>query len=78
MPLGGADIAFATTLRVEHAHLGSAALYGSAPRADRAIIIRVAAYDWTCCRHIPVRRTDAEHGDEIARFRPGSMHCKAH
>lgn len=66
MPLGGADIAFAPTVCGEQAHLGSAALYGSAPPANRAIIIRVAAYDWTWRRHIPVRRTDAEHGDEIA------------
>ena len=66
MPLGGADIAFAPTVCGEQAHLGSAALYGSAPPADRAIIIRVAADNWTCCRHTPVRRTDAEHGVEIA------------
>lgn len=40
----------------------------NAPPAERAIIIRVAAYDWNCPKHIPVRRTDTEHGDEIARL----------
>ncbi len=39
-----------------------------APPAERAIIIRIAAFDWNCPQHIPVRRTDAEHGDEIARL----------
>lgn len=39
------------------------------PKADRAIVIRVAAFDWNCPQHIPVRRTDAEHGDEIDRLR---------
>ncbi|RKT32577.1 hypothetical protein BXY70_1925 [Roseovarius halotolerans] len=40
-----------------------------APPAERAIIIRVAAYDWNCPQHIPVRRTDAEHGGEILRLK---------
>ncbi|WP_294613840.1 pyridoxamine 5'-phosphate oxidase family protein [uncultured Roseovarius sp.] len=39
-----------------------------APQTERAIIIRVAAYDWNCPQHIPVRRTDAEHGGEIAQL----------
>lgn len=38
------------------------------PPAERAIIIRVAAYDWNCPRHIPVRRTDAEHDGEVHRL----------
>jgi len=40
----------------------------NAPRAERAIVIRIAAYDWNCPRHIPIRRTDAEHEGEIARL----------
>ena len=39
------------------------------PRAERAIVIRVAAFDWNCPQHIPVRRTDAEHGGEVDRLR---------
>ncbi len=39
------------------------------PQAERAIIIRVAAFDWNCPQHIPVRRTDAEHGGEVDRLR---------
>jgi len=39
-----------------------------APQAERAIVIRVAAYDWNCPQHIPVRRTDAEHDGEIAHL----------
>ncbi|MGQ3489351.1 pyridoxamine 5'-phosphate oxidase family protein [Roseovarius pacificus] len=39
-----------------------------APPAERAIIIRIAAYDWNCPQHIPVRRTDTEHGGEILRL----------
>lgn len=39
-----------------------------APRAERAIVIRIAAFDWNCPQHIPVRRTDAEHEHEIARL----------
>lgn len=39
------------------------------PEAERAIVIRVAAFDWNCPQHIPVRRTDAEHGGEIDRLR---------
>lgn len=40
-----------------------------APVAERAIVIRVAAFDWNCPQHIPVRRTDAEYGEEIRRLR---------
>jgi predicted pyridoxine 5'-phosphate oxidase superfamily flavin-nucleotide-binding protein len=40
-----------------------------APQAERAIVITVAAHDWNCPKHIPVRRTDAEHGSEIARLK---------
>lgn len=39
------------------------------PRAERAIVIRIAAFDWNCPQHIPVRRTDAEHGEETDRLR---------
>ena len=39
------------------------------PRAERAIVIQVAAFDWNCPQHIPVRRTDAEHGEEVDRLR---------
>ncbi|SLN34455.1 Pyridoxamine 5'-phosphate oxidase [Roseivivax jejudonensis] len=40
-----------------------------AARAERAIVIRIAAFDWNCPQHIPVRRTDAEHGEELLRLR---------
>lgn len=40
-----------------------------APRAERAIVIRIVAFDWNCPQHIPVRRTEAEHGHEITRLR---------
>lgn len=39
------------------------------PRAERAVLIRVAGFDWNCPRHIPQRRTDAEFGAEIAQLR---------
>lgn len=39
------------------------------PRAERGIVIRVVAFDWNCPRHIPVRLTDTEREDEIARLR---------
>lgn len=39
------------------------------PVAERAVVIRVAGFDWNCPQHIPVRRTDAEYGGEIARLR---------
>ena len=39
-----------------------------APLAERAMLIRIAAFDWNCPQHIPLRRTDAEHGHEIARL----------
>ncbi|KUF11101.1 pyridoxamine 5'-phosphate oxidase family protein [Pseudoponticoccus marisrubri] len=39
------------------------------PPAERAVVIRVAAHDWNCSQHIPLRRTEAEHGEEIARLR---------
>ena len=38
------------------------------PPAERAIVIRVAAFDWNCPQHIPIRRTDSEAGGEIARL----------
>lgn len=40
-----------------------------APQVERAVLIHIAAFDWNCPQHIPVRRTDAEHGDEIRRLR---------
>ncbi|GHF52454.1 pyridoxamine 5'-phosphate oxidase family protein [Seohaeicola zhoushanensis] len=39
------------------------------PAAERAIVIRVAGFDWNCPQHIPVRLTDEEAGAEIARLR---------
>jgi hypothetical protein len=39
------------------------------PPVERAIVIRVAAFDWNCPRHIPRRLTEAEHGAELARLR---------
>ncbi|MFZ7094474.1 pyridoxamine 5'-phosphate oxidase family protein [Primorskyibacter sp. 2E233] len=39
------------------------------PEAERAVVIRVAAFDWNCPKHIPVRRTDAEYGGEIDRLK---------
>lgn len=38
------------------------------PVAERAIVIRVAGFDWNCPKHIPLRRTDAEYGGEIDRL----------
>lgn len=38
------------------------------PQAERAVVIRVAAFDWNCPQHIPVRLTDAERDGEIARL----------
>lgn len=40
-----------------------------APKAERAIVIRVEAFDWNCPKHLPVRMTDAEYGGEIKRLR---------
>lgn len=39
------------------------------PRAERGVVIRIAAFDWNCPKHIPVRLTDGERGDEIAQLR---------
>lgn len=47
------------------AHLNAPA----APMAERAVVIRIDAFDWNCPQHIPVRRTDAEYGGEIERLR---------
>lgn len=38
-----------------------ARLNGDGPIAERAVIIRIAGYDWNCPQHIPRRLTDAEH-----------------
>ena len=40
-----------------------------APQAERAVVIRIKAFDWNCPRHIPLRLTDAEYGGELARLR---------
>lgn len=40
-----------------------------APKAERAVVIRVEAFDWNCPKHIPLRLTDAEYGGEISRLR---------
>ena len=39
---------------------------GTGPKVERGILIRVAAFDWNCAQHIPVRLTDAERDGEIA------------
>lgn len=39
---------------------------GTGPKVERGILIRVAAFDWNCPQHIPVRLTDAERDGEIA------------
>ena len=39
------------------------------PRAERAMVIRIVAFDWNCPKHIPIRLTDAERDDEIAQLR---------
>jgi len=39
------------------------------PAAERAIVIRIVAFDWNCPQHIPVRRTEAEYGSEITQLR---------
>lgn len=38
------------------------------PRAERAVLIGIEAFDWNCPQHIPQRRTDAEQGEELARL----------
>ncbi|WP_428515379.1 pyridoxamine 5'-phosphate oxidase family protein [Roseovarius sp.] len=38
------------------------------PRAERGIVIRIVAFDWNCPKHIPIRLTDAERANEIARL----------
>jgi hypothetical protein len=39
------------------------------PRAERGIVIRIAAFDWNCPQHIPVRLTDAERDHEVTHLR---------
>lgn len=39
------------------------------PVAERGIIVRVAAVDWNCPQHIPLRLTDPERDGEISRLR---------
>ena len=38
-------------------------------RAERGIVIRIVAFDWSCPKNIPIRLTDAEREDEIAQLR---------
>lgn len=38
-------------------------------KAERAIIVRVTAFDWNCPKHIPVRLTAEEYGEEIAELK---------
>lgn len=33
---------------------------------ERAVVIRVAAFDWNCPKHIPRRRTEAETGADLS------------
>lgn len=42
---------------------------GTGPKVERGIVIRVAAFNWNCPQHIPIRRTDAERDDEITQLR---------
>jgi predicted pyridoxine 5'-phosphate oxidase superfamily flavin-nucleotide-binding protein len=42
---------------------------GTGPRVERGIVIRVAAFDWNCPQHIPIRLTDAERDNEITQLR---------
>ena len=42
---------------------------GTGPKVERGIVIRVAAFDWNCPQHIPIRLTDAERNNEIAQLR---------
>jgi hypothetical protein len=47
-------------------------------RAERGIIFSLAAFDWNCPQHIPVRLNDTERrDDEIARLRRVSRRWKA-
>jgi len=39
------------------------------PRAERGIVIDVAAFDWNCPKHIPIRLTDTERDEGIAGLR---------
>ena len=39
------------------------------PRAERGIVIDVAAFDWNCPKHIPIRLTDTERDEDIAGLR---------
>ncbi|WP_420409768.1 pyridoxamine 5'-phosphate oxidase family protein [Hoeflea sp.] len=39
------------------------------PEAERAVIVHIAAFDWNCPQHIPVRMTDAEYGGEVGRLK---------
>lgn len=41
---------------------------GDGPRGERAIIIRIVAFDWNCPQHIPVRLSDNERDGEVARL----------
>ena len=41
---------------------------GTGPRVERGIVIRVAAFDWNCPQHIPIRLTDAERDNEITHL----------
>lgn len=38
------------------------------PRAERGIVIRIVAFDCNCPKNIPIRLTDAEREEEIARL----------
>jgi predicted pyridoxine 5'-phosphate oxidase superfamily flavin-nucleotide-binding protein len=42
---------------------------GTGLKVERGIVIRVAAFDWNCPQHIPIRLTDAERDNEIAQLR---------
>ncbi|PWJ20327.1 pyridoxamine 5'-phosphate oxidase family protein [Jannaschia seohaensis] len=38
------------------------------PLAERGVIVRIAAFDWNCPKHIPLRLTEDERDGEIARL----------
>ncbi|MDI3337961.1 pyridoxamine 5'-phosphate oxidase family protein [Defluviimonas aestuarii] len=52
----------------EDAEIISALTEESDAVVERGVVIRIAAFDWNCPRHIPQRRTDAEHDAEVARL----------
>jgi len=48
------------------------------PKVERGIVIRVAAFDWNCPQHIPIRLTDAERDNEITQLRARIKTLESH